>query len=362
MANKNKSAKWLINEIRTILKEELLKETLKSSLLRKAVEFNTKRADSIIRGIAQTYGIAMDQVTDDDVQAVLPEKAYKMFRGAPLGKFLVLWISKEEKENPFTARDPYKYGRNKIPKGLLGASDGKNDFLDLSVGFYTRGYKASQFTGADYKQTAQINKSNKSGSAGDTIGIDKQGYGYGSTQVKNVKRLSEVSDLAIVINIDQLKLKYDISDLRQQRAQAKAKVFKPGDKEALRQIAKDNRERYAKIMREKALQTDIDAPVRAGIMKMTDALTAAAQAGTVDKYNQLTTSFKSSRNSDPITAGELVRVLQSLISDYEGYIRYKAQAKEDAANGWGGNYSEAQAGNYAKSIKVMLDKVNRGEL
>ena len=193
-----------------------LNEALKSSKLRNLIDIR-QGGKQLIQGIYGLAKVALDKVTDDMVITNSnPVEVYK--KAKTYGNVLVFWISRNEKENPYTPRNSYG-GKDIIPGNtLLAVSNGKNEMFDNHAA-YTREY-------VDGKQRSKTTRSLKNrgrypGSK-DTVGVDKSHSTWSGTGLGNIKRIAEVSDECYIINLDAVRDRLSTSNKVSQRFSQKA--------------------------------------------------------------------------------------------------------------------------------------------
>lgn len=219
--------KLLENKIRRILKEQLLTETMKSEKLRKLTKLLPKGIGW--RGITDKFKIALDQVTDDQVQLVKGSQAKSILskNQAAIGFFI--WNGQESWSTP---------------KGLMGVKQGSK-FVSFSDGFYynrdnpkdsssIRGYKPKRGHFADDQ-----------GIRGTTGSSKDQSHGRGKYSTNAGSKFSAGdywSDDVIVYIINTAELGGATTDLKTSRA-SNQDVFATGE-----QIKTMNLNRYKKAI------------------------------------------------------------------------------------------------------------------
>ena len=182
--------------------------------------------------------VALDKIQDEDfIVSADPGKVFKNYGGA---NHILFFISDNEKENPYAPYDAYSSNKT-VPGGgvLLAAMSGDRMF-------YTNHW--SRWSGGSAWSK------DKKGSD-DQIGINHKYKGWDATGLSNGKRISEVADRVIVLNLDLVRQKYSTESLRSARAEAKAgaTAFK-SDKE----FKDANKKRYHDILATKAASLPLD--------------------------------------------------------------------------------------------------------
>ena len=224
------------------LNEKLGSQILASILMgNKEGKHGKENLKRLAGGFYQLTKVALDKIQDEDfILDNDPQKAFKNHGGS---KNIIFFISDNEKENPYLPDNSGSYGSlATIPGGgiLLAAMGGDREF-------YTNDWSR-------YSKNRSWKKDGRKG-APDQIGVNKKYRGWGASGLNNGKRIAEVSDRVIIVNLDLIRQKYSTQQLRDQRASAKAgaTAFKSDD-----DFKADNKNRYHKILATKAASMPID--------------------------------------------------------------------------------------------------------
>ena len=313
---------------------ELVTEAFKSSML--ASLFRTKGAKmdaTLAKAFYGTAKIKMDLVEDEDILVVNPETAYKNKQADSI----IFYVSDVPKENPYAPRDAW-YDHKTIPgEGyLLAVASGENAFYTKSWGKYDRQYKLTK------------------GSETDSIGISKKYKGWDGTGLYNVKRIAEMADRAIVLNMTLLRQKYSSVEQRNQRDAAKkgAIAFK-SDKD----FKKENMDRYHQILADKAASLPLDAIVKEAIEKLANQIKDGLAAGKVGRYNDIIIGTK--KNGSEAKMRDASNHMSNILDDYTRYVSYVTQAEESKERyGETESYYERESKNYAKAITDRVAQID----
>jgi hypothetical protein len=318
---------------------ENLNEAFGSMKLSKLFTNTRGKVDKTLSGAF--YGktrVALDKVQDEDLIDTDPITAYK----AKQTNTIVFYISDNEKENPYAPYDAY--GSNKtIPGGgyLLAVASGGNEF-------YTNAW-ANRYSSKNRERTLTTSPNNSS----DTIGISKKYKGWDGTGLYNVKRIAEVADRAVVINIDLLQQKYSTANKRSERSNAKAGAiaFK-SDKD----FKQENKNRYQQILATKAAALPLDKMVSDAIDQLTKQIQDGLAKGEKTEYGEI--YIGKNKRGSTVKLKDASSHMSSILDDYSRYCDYIARSEESEARyGTGERWYEKEAKNYAKSIKDRINKI-----
>ena len=318
---------------------ENLNEAFGSMKLSKLFTNTRGKVDKALSGAF--YGktkVALDKVQDEDLIDTDPMTAYK----AKQTNTIVFYISDNEKDNPYAPNDGY--GSNKVIPGggyLLAVASGGNEF-------YTNTW-TSRYSSRDRDRTLKTTPNNSS----DTIGISKKYKGWGGTGLYNVKRIAEVSDRAVVINIDLLQQKYSTENKRSERSSAKsgAIAFK-SDKD----FKQENKNRYMQILATKAAALPLDKMVSDAIDELAKQIQDGLKAGQTTEYGEI--YIGKNKRGSTVKLKDASSHMSSILDDYSRYCDYVARSEESEKKyGSGERWYEREAKNYAKSIKDRINKI-----
>jgi hypothetical protein len=324
-------------EVRKVLQAQKLNEDFASPILKRLL--SQKRYKTTIAGAFQKMAkVALDKVPDSAITKMSPAAAYRELKksGTAMGGTdkVVFYVSENGAVNDY-AKDAYY---KKIEPGtVLAIATGDNKFYDIDYIKY----------GSDKGTTTMIK-----GKSGDSIGVSKSGSGYGSTGLYNVKRISEVADVAYVVDLTVLRSQYGTEKKTLDRYLAKsgAIAFK-----SAAQFKKENLARYQEALAGRAANTDIDKLVLDSIQTITKQISDAVAGKTMSQYGDvLLGTDKRGRN---VTASDATNILNRMMQDY---ARYSGAMKEVEANKGAGQrntYSESRVKEYALAVKNHAIKI-----
>ena len=297
---------------------------------------NLKRLAS---GFYQMTKVALDKIQDEDFLVDNdPQKAFKNHGGS---KNIIFFISDNEKENPYLPSDSGSYGSlATIPGGgiLLAAMGGDREF-------YTNDWSR-------YSKNRAWKKDGKKGSP-DQIGVNKKYRGWGASGLNNGKRISEVSDRVIIVNLDLIRQKYSTQQLRDARASAKAgaTAFK-SDKD----FKADNNNRYHKILATKAASLPIDKMVADAIDLLANQIKEGLAKGDKTRYEEI--KIGENAKGKEVKLRDASNHMSNILDNYSRYCDYIRQGEESKERyGQAESYYERESKNYAKEIKDQISKI-----
>lgn len=296
-----------------------------------------KNLSNLAKGFYNMAKVALDKIQDEDfIVSADPGKVFKNYGGA---NHVLFFISDNEKENPYAPYDAYSSEKT-VPGGgiLLAAMSGDRMF-------YTNHW--SKWSGG-----ASWSKDKKGSS--DQIGINHKYKGWDATGLSNGKRISEVADRVIVLNLDLVRQKYSTQQLRDARAAAKADAtaFK-SDKD----FKDANRNRYHKILADKAASLPLDKMVEEAIDKLAKQISDGLKKGEKTRYQEI--KIGESPKGREVKAKDASSHMSSILDDYSRYVDYIRQAEESEARyGERESYYERESKNYAKSVKEKINKID----
>ena len=324
-----------------------LNEALKSSKLRNLIDIR-QGGKQLMQGIYGLAKVALDKVTDDMVITNSnPVEVYK--KAKTYGNVLVFWISRNEKENPYTPRNSYG-GKDIIPGNtLLAVSNGKNEMFDNHAA-YTREY-------VDGKQRSKTTRSLKNrgrypGSK-DTVGVDKSHSTWSGTGLGNIKRIAEVSDECYIINLDAVRDRLSTSNKVSQRFSQKADATAFDNPKDIKQA---NITKYQSILAQRADNPDkIDKQVKEIIEDAHQFLMAGLAKKEMGDYNELSIG-KDPKGRD-IKPRDLTNYISNILSDYQGYVSAYVNAKtEEEKYGTSSDWYKRDAKRKALELKQRMAK------
>ncbi len=324
------------------LNEKLGSQILASILMgNKEGKHGKENLKRLAGGFYQMTKVALDQIQDEDfITSNEPQKAFKQHGGS---SNIIFFISDNEKENPYIPHDAGSYGSLRtIPGGgiLLAAMGGDREF-------YTNDWSR-------YGGKRSWKKDGRKGSA-DQVGVNKKYRGWGASGLSNGKRIAEVSDRVIIVNLELIRLKYSTENLRSARAAAKAgaTAFK-SDKD----FKAENKDRYYKILASKAAAMPIDKMVADAIDELGNQIKAGLNSGNKTKYGEIKIGENSKGNE--VKLRDASNHMSNILDDYSRYCDYIRQA-EDSEERYGQreSYYERESKNYAKTIKDRIAKIDK---
>ena len=296
-----------------------------------------KNLSNLAKGFYNMAKVALDKIQDEDfIVSADPGKVFKNYGGA---NHVLFFISDNEKENPYAPRDAYSSEKT-VPGGgiLLAAMSGDRMF-------YTNHW--SRWSGG-----ASWSKDKKG--SDDQIGINHKYKGWDATGLSNGKRISEVADRVIVLNLDLVRQKYSTQQLRDARAAAKADAtaFK-SDKD----FKDANRNRYHKILADKAASLPLDKMVEEAIDKLAKQISDGLKKGEKTQYQEI--KIGESPKGREVKAKDASQHMSNILDDYSRYVDYIRQAEESEARyGERESYYERESKNYAKRVKERINKID----
>lgn len=319
---------------------EMVNEAFKSSLLASLFTNKYGKFDkSLASAFYGTAKVKMDLIEDEDLLTMDPQTAYKNKQADTI----IFYISDNEKENPHAPYDAYSDYKT-IPGGgyLLAVASGEN-------AFYTTSWTGGRWSSS--KRELALKKTDNNSS--DSIGISKKYKGWDGTGLYNVKRIAEVSDRAIVLNMALLRQKYSSEGERMARAAAKkgAVAFQT-DKE----FKSANIARYQEILANKAAALPLDKMVADAIETLTKQIKDGLAEGKKGKYGDVIIGTK--KNGSEAKMRDAANHMSNILDDYNRYVSYIVQAEESEKRyGQKESYYERESKNYAKSVKDKIDQI-----
>ena len=321
------------------LNEKLGSQILASILMgNKEGTHGKKNLATLAGGFYQLAKVALDKIQDEDfIVDNDPQKAFKNHGGS---KNIIFFISDNEKENPYHP-DNAGYGSLKtVPGGgiLLAAMGGDREF-------YTNDWSR-------YSKTTSWKKDGKKG-AEDQVGVNKKYRGWGASGLSNGKRIAEVSDRVIIVNLDLIRQKYSTQQLRDARASAKAGAiaFK-SDKE----FKAENKNRYHQILATKAASMPLDKMVADAIDMLTDQIKDGLAKGEKTRYEEI--KIGESAKGKEVKLRDASNHMSNILDNYSRYCDYIRQGEESKERyGQSESYYERESKNYAKEIKDQISKI-----
>jgi hypothetical protein len=315
-------------------------EAFKSTRLSNLFATAGNQAKELSKAFYRSTRLQLDQIEDFDLIEVTPDAAYR----AKGGSKFVFYISDVEKENPYAPEDSYRTNKM-VPGGgyLLAITDADNTFYGTTWvrGETTKGRSAMAFKKIDGKP------------GNDSIGIGKVYRGYDATGLYNAKRISEVADRAIILDVDILKQRYSSESIRGERAEAKkgATVFM--DDKTFKDA---NIARYNKILSQKAMELPLDKIVLDTIDTLASHIKDAVAKNVKTQYGEILIG-KDKKDRD-IKLSDAANVMRNLLDDYSRYVSALSSSIESEKRyGTSDTYYKREALNYAKTIQDRVRKI-----
>jgi hypothetical protein len=320
------------------LNEKLGSQILASILMgNKEGKYGKKNLSTLAGGFYQMTKVALDKIQDEDfIVDNDPSRAFKNHGGS---KNIIFFISDNAKENPYLPSGSYS-NHGTVPGGgiLLAAMGGDREF-------YTNDWSR-------YSRNRSWKKDGKKGSE-DQIGVNKKYRGWDASGLNNGKRIAEVSDRVIIVNLELIRQKYSTEQLRDARQSAKAGAiaFK-SDKD----FKADNKNRYHKILATKAASMPIDKMVQDAIDELANQIKDGLSSGKKTKYDEILIGTTSKGREAKLR--DASNHMSNILDNYSRYCNYIRQGEESESRyGQSESYYERESKNYAKEIKDQIAKI-----
>ena len=322
-----------------------LNESIKSAILRTVLsngregKEGKKNLSNLAKGFYNLSKVALDKIEDEDF--IVSNDVSKVFKNYGGSSHVLFFISDNEKENPYYDHNNGSWNDYKVVPGggiVLAAMSGDRQF-------YANEW--SRWAGA------RTWSKNKKGDA-DQIGINHKYRGWGASGLNNGKRIAEMSDRVIVINLELIRQKYSTQQLRDARAAAKADAtaFK-SDKD----FKQANQDRYHKILADKAASLPLDKMVADAIDKLAKQISDGLAKGEKTRYQEI--KIGESPKGREVKAKDASQHMSNILDDYARYVDYIRQAEESEARyGERESYYERESKNYAKQVKERINKID----
>ena len=317
------------------LGSQLLTSVLSSGKEGKYAKQNLKQ---LAGGFYQLAKVALDKVGDEDM--IVSNEPSKVFKENGGSKHILFFISDTEKDNPYCPYDAGYGSLKTVPGGgtLIAAMSGDREFYtnDWSRWSKDRAFKKDGKKGKD-----------------DQVGVGHKYRGWNGTGLNNGKRIAEVSDRVVIINLDLIRQKYSTQQLRDARAAAKAgaTAFK-SDKD----FKKANNDRYHQILATKAATMPLDKMVADAIDMLTDQIKTGLAKNEKTKYDEI--KIGQSSNGREVKMRDASNHMSNILDDYSRYCNYVAQEEESEKRyGSSESWYTREIKNYALSIKERVAKI-----
>ena len=339
--NKPMENKFLFETFGQFVDANFLNEAFKSmrfaELFMSTSRYSGKKSmkKDLVKAFYNSTKVNLAKIEDEDLLTSDPQTVYKN----KTDDTIVFYISDNEKENPYAPYDAYSSNKT-IPGGgyLLAMATGKNEFYGVEWSRYSGGRTLSK----------------RDNNPSDSVGISKKYKGWDATGLYNVKRIAEVADRAVVLNIALLKQKYSTAEIRASREEARkgATAFK-NDKD----FRDANRARYHKILADKAASLPLDKMVEEAIDKLAKQISDGLKKGEKTQYDEIKIGV--SPKGREVKARDASAHMSNILDDYGRYVSYIKQAEESEERyGERESYYERESKDYAKRIKEKVAKVD----
>ena len=324
----------------------ILNEAINSSILRSVLsngregKQGKKNLSMLAKGFYGLSKVALDKIEDEDF--IISNDVSKIFKNYGGSSHVLFFISDNEKENPYYDTKNSSWNDYKIVPGggiVLAAMSGDRQFYRNEWSRWSGG---------------RVWSKDKKGDEGQ-IGINHKYRGWGASGLNNGKRIAEMSDRVIVLNLELIRQKYSTDQLRNARAEAKAgaTAFK-SDKD----FKDANRNRYHKILADKAASLPLDKMVEEAIDKLAKQISDGLKKGEKTQYQEI--KIGESPKGREVKAKDASQHMSNILDDYSRYVDYIRQAEESEARyGERESYYERESKNYAKSVKEKIAKIDK---
>jgi ribonuclease PH len=310
--------------------EKSLNEAFGSPILAAILLQKGTRGDKkLAKSFYDKTKIALDKVQDEDMIVTNPVNAYK--QKSP--NTIVFYVSDNEKVNQYA--DPESmYSTKRIPgEGfLLAIASGENVF-------YENSWKSGLVT-----TTGK-----------DSIGISKQYKGFEGTGLYNVKRIADVADRAIIINVELLQQKYSTTRLKDERSASRsgATAFK-SDKD----FKAENKSRYNEILANKAAALPLDKMVSDAIDELALQIKTGIASGNKTRFGEPLVGI--SNDGKEVKLRDAARHMNDILDNYSRYVDYVNQeAASIVQYGVAPSWYTKNTIIYAKNCADEIKKIKR---
>jgi len=321
------------------LNEALGSQLLASVLMsNKEGKYGKQNLKSLAGGFYQLAKVALDKVGDEDMLVSNdPTKVFKEHGGS---KHILFFISDNEKDNPYCPYDAGYGSLKTVPGGglLIAAMSGDREF-------YTNDWSR-------YSQDRAFKKDGKKGKDGQ-VGVSHKYRGWSGTGLNNGKRIAEVSDRVLVINLDLIRQKYSTAQLRAARAEAKSGAIAfTNDKD----FKKANNDRYHQILATKAATMPLDKMVADAIDMLTDQIKDGLASGKKTRYEEI--KIGENAKGKEVKLRDASNHMSNILDDYSRYCDYVRQEEESEKRfGSSESWYKREIKNYALSLKEKIAKI-----
>ena len=321
-----------------------LNEALGSNLLasvlmsNKEGKYGRENLKSLAGGFYGLTKVALDKVGDEDM--IISNDPTKIFKEHGGSKHILFFISDNEKENPYCPYDAGYGSLKTVPGGglLIAAMSGDREF-------YTNDWSR-------YSRDRSFKKDGKKGNDSQ-VGVSHKYRGWSGTGLNNGKRIAEVSDRVLVINIELIRQKYSTAQLRAARAEAKSGAIAFTDD---KDFKKANNDRYHQILATKAAKMPLDKMVADAIDMLTDQIKDGLAKGEKTRYDEI--KIGQSAKGKEVKLRDASNHMSSVLDDYSRYCDYIRQEEESEKRfGSSESWYKREIKNYALSLKEKIAKI-----
>lgn len=322
-----------------------INESFKSSKLRNLMNMDPAGTTyGSHKGLAKAfYGLTKIKLDTLEDSALVdysdPKEAFKNL--SKNREYVVFYIVDNEKENPY-AKGYSKYEYATLRPGLLAMTRGK-DFLS-SVYDQREVQKARKIGDKSSKRNMVTNDPDGA------VGGNKKYSGYSASGISSVKRAAELADRAIAINIEYSGESSKEDRSNRLKAREGAIAFK-----SAKDFKKANLTRYQEILANKAAALPLDKIVEDSINLLTKHISDAIKSGEKTQYGEF--KIGEDKRGREIKVTDASNIMNNMLSDYERYTRYMADAERDKKDGFSTGYYERESKDYAKKIKDRAKKI-----
>jgi hypothetical protein len=321
-----------------------LNEALGSNLLasvlmsNKEGKYAKQNLKQLAGGFYQLAKVALDKVGDEDM--IVSNNPSKVFKENGGSEHILFFISDNEKDNPYCPYDAGYGSLKTIPGGgtLIAAMSGDREF-------YTNDWSR-------YSRDRAFKKDGKKGKD-DQVGVSHKYRGWSGTGLNNGKRIAEISDRVVIINLDLIRQKYSTAQLRAARAEAKSGAIAfTNDKD----FKKANNDRYHQILATKAATMPLDKMVADAIDMLTDQIKAGLASGEKTRYEEI--KIGQSAKGKEVKLRDASNHMSNILDDYSRYCDYVRQEEESEKRfGSSESWYKREIKNYALSLKEKIAKI-----
>jgi hypothetical protein len=301
-------------------------------------KYGKQNLKQLAGGFYQLAKVSLDKVGDEDM--IISNDPTKVFKEHGGSKHILFFISDNEKDNPYCPYDAGYGSLKTVPGGglLIAAMSGDREF-------YTNDWSR-------YSRDRAFKKDGKKGKD-DQVGVSHKYRGWSGTGLNNGKRIAEVSDRVLVINLDLIRQKYSTDQLRAARAEAKrGAIAFTNDKD----FKKANNDRYHQILATKAATMPLDKMVADAIDMLTDQIKDGLASGKKTRYEEI--KIGENAKGKEVKLRDASNHMSNILDDYSRYCDYVRQEEESEKRfGSSESWYKKEIKNYALSLKEKIAKI-----